>query len=116
MTNTLCHFQVPLHLTGSDSCEFIFSKIEGMVGLERAYDFHELVNATNTINRLAGIEYGENGLQFGRVHNKMKNVWANLHPLVKGEQSCDIGNYSGIASDGEVILALQERLKDAQKI
>ena len=110
------HLQVPLHLTGSDSCEIFFSKIGGMVGLEKAYDFHELVNTANTINRLAGIEFGENGLQFGRMHNKMKNVWADLHPLVEGEQSCDLGNYSGIASDGEVILALQEGLKEAQKI
>jgi hypothetical protein len=33
------NLQVPLHLTGSDSCEIFFSKIGGMVGMERAYDF-----------------------------------------------------------------------------
>jgi hypothetical protein len=32
---------IPLHLIGSDACEIVFSKIGGMVGLERAYDFHE---------------------------------------------------------------------------
>ena len=72
---------VPLHLTGSDSCEIFFSKISGMNGMERSYDFHDLVNTANTLNRLSSVEYGENGLQFGRVHNKVENIWSNLHPL-----------------------------------
>ena len=55
------HLLVPLHLTDSDSCEIFFSKIGGMVGLERAYDFHEIVNTTNILNNLASIEYKENG-------------------------------------------------------
>jgi hypothetical protein len=37
-----------------------FSKIGGMVGMERAYDFYELVNCTNTFNHVVVIEYGEN--------------------------------------------------------
>lgn len=49
------HLLVPLHLTGSGSCEFFSSKIKGMAGMERAYDFHELVS-------MSGIEYSENGL------------------------------------------------------
>jgi hypothetical protein len=56
---------VPLHLTRSYSCEIFFSKIRRMVGMERAYDFHELLNSANILNQLSAIEYGENGLPFG---------------------------------------------------
>ena len=117
----VCHFRdkyshlpVPLHLTGSDSCEIFFSKIGGMVGMECAYDFHELVGIANTLNRLSGIEYSENGLQFGRVHNKMENVWEHLHPLEAHESRVDLGNYTLIASDEDVVLALKEGLMEAQ--
>jgi hypothetical protein len=72
---------VPLSLTGSDSCENFFLKVGGMSSMEYAYDFHELARAANTMNQLSKVEYGENGLQFGRVHNKMSNIWAKLHPL-----------------------------------
>jgi hypothetical protein len=119
----ICHFRdkyshlpVPLHLTGSDSCEIFFSKIGGMVGLERAYDFHELVNTANTVNRLAAVEYGANGLKFNRVHNKMTNVWADLHPLAPEELPCDLGNYSLITTNDDVIAALKEGLKEAQRL
>ena len=107
---------VPLHLTGSDSCEIFFSKIGGMVGLERAYDFNELVNTANTLNHLSGIEYGQNGLAFGRVHNKMKNVWESLHPLQEGEARCDLSDYSQVSTDADVISALKEGLKEAQSV
>lgn len=42
--------------------------------MERSYDFHDLVNTANTLNRLSSVEYGDNGLKFGRVHNKMENI------------------------------------------
>ena len=75
------HLPVPLQLTGSDSCEIFFSKIGGMNGMERSYDFHDLVNTANTLNHLSNVEYGDNGLKFGGVHNKIENIWASLHPL-----------------------------------
>ena len=78
------HLSVPLHLTRSDSCEIFFSKIRGMVEMEQAYDFCEMFNCANTMNNLATIKYVENGLKFGRLHNKMTNVWADLHPLQEG--------------------------------
>lgn len=31
------------------------------------------------------IEYGENGLIFNKVHNKMENIWAKLHSVIEGE-------------------------------
>lgn len=96
--------------------KLFFSKIGGMVGLERGYDFNELLNTANTLNHLFGIEYGENGLAFGRVHNKMENVWESLHPLEEGEARCNLAYHSEIATDVDVILALKEGLKEAQKI
>ena len=72
---------------------FLFKKIGGMVGLERAYDFYELVNTTNNVNRLATLEYEENGLRFEHMHNKMECMWESLHPLAPGEISCDLGDY-----------------------
>ena len=63
-----------LHLTRSDSCEIFFSKIGGIIKIKRACDFNELLNCAETLNTLAAIEYGENGLKFGHLHNKMSNV------------------------------------------
>jgi hypothetical protein len=45
-----------------------------MVGLKRAYDFHELIAMAYTMNHFAAIEYGHIRLQFGRVYNKMLNI------------------------------------------
>jgi hypothetical protein len=117
----ICHFRdrcpelaVPLHLTGSDSCEIFFSRIGGMNGLERAYDFHELVNTANTLNHISAVEYGKNGLKFKKQHRKMETVWESLHPLQPGETRCNLGDYSLISSNGEVVAALQEGFKEAQ--
>lgn len=110
------HLPIPLHLTGSDACEVFFSKIGGMVGLEIAYDFHELVNCANTLNHLSSIEYGENGLKFGRVHNKMTNIWAEINSLEEGETLCDLGDYSSMSSDIMIIEALKEGLVEAQNM
>ena len=119
----ICHFRdkfpnlaVPLHLTGSDSCEIFFSRIGGMNGLERAYDFHELVNTANTLNHISAVEYGNNGLVFQKQHNKMENVWESLHKLTLGEQRPNLGDYSLIAGNADVVSALQEGLKEAQSM
>jgi hypothetical protein len=110
------HLAVPLHLIGFDSCKIFFSKIGGMCGMERAYDFSELLNCANTLNHLSAIEYGENGLKFGKVHNKMTNVWAHLHPLMEGQTLADLGDYSSLQSEANFVLALQEGLSEAQKV
>jgi hypothetical protein len=53
-----------------------------MIGMECAYDFFELVNCANILTHIATIEYGENGFEFGQVHNKMEIVQVDkLHPL-----------------------------------
>jgi hypothetical protein len=100
------HLHVPLHLICSDSCEIFFSKVGGMQGMERAYDFHELVNCTNTLNQLSAIEYGANGLQFLRVHNKQCNFWGELHPLQEGQPPHEFGDYSKIRDDSNLVLVL----------
>ena len=115
----ICHFRdkypelsVLQHMTGNDACEIFFSKIGGMEGLERAYDFHQLVSNANTLNCLTASEYKENVLKFDKVHNKMKNVWPALHPLQEGERECDLGDYSLLAIDGDVVTALATRRLD----
>jgi hypothetical protein len=60
---------VPLHFIGSNFYEVFFPKIGIMLGMECAYDFYELVNCANTFNHVVAIKYGENGVQFGRMHN-----------------------------------------------
>ena len=110
------HLQVPLHLTGSDSCEIFFSKVGGMQGMERAYDFQELVGCANTVNQLVAIEYAENGLRFDRAHNKQRNIWADLHPLEAGEAPANLANFSSLSTNEDIIVALREGLKEAQSL
>ena len=119
----ICHFRdkyphlsVPFHLTGSDSCEIFFSKVGGMVGMERAYDFQELVGCANIVNHLSQIEYGHNGIKFARAHNKMKNIWAKLHPLGEGEGEPNLGDYSLVSTNEGVVKALNQGLKEAQRV
>ena len=87
-----------------------------MNGLERAYDFHEVVNTANTLNHISAVEYGNNGLVFQKQHNKMENVWESLHKLTLGEQRPNLGDYSLIAGNADVVSALQEGLKEAQSM
>ena len=56
-----------------DSYEKNNSKIGGMVGMEQAYDFSELLDCCSALNLFAAIEYGENGLKFEKAHNRMTN-------------------------------------------
>jgi hypothetical protein len=85
-----------------------------MQGMEQAYDFHELLGCANTINHLAGIEYGDNGLKFIRQHNKQKNIWGTIHPLAEGQHPIDLGDYSNICTNNDLILALKQGLREAQ--
>jgi len=87
-----------------------------MVGLERSYDFHELLGCANTVNHLSQIEYGGNGIKFGRAHNKMNNIWGKLHPLQPDEVEPDLGDYTAVSTNDHVISALKEGLKDAQRM
>ena len=48
----LSNFPFALHLTGLDVCEKFFSKVDGMVGVEREYGFTDLIHAIGTCNRI----------------------------------------------------------------
>ena len=66
------------------------------------------------VNQLTAIEYGKNGLQFDRVHNKQRNIWGDLHPLEPRQAHPDLADYSSLATDADIVLALKEGLKVAQ--
>ena len=68
------------------------------------------------MNYLSQIEYGGNGLKFVRAHNKMTNIWAKLHKLEENEVEADLGDYSSISTNDDVITALKEGFKDAQRM
>ena len=42
-----------LHLPGSDVCDNFVRKFGAMVGVERAYDFNDLLHAIGNINRVS---------------------------------------------------------------
>jgi len=107
------HLRVPLDLIGSNTYEIFFSKIGGMNGIERCYDFYDLVNTANTMNCLSNVKYGENGLQFKRVHNKVKNIWVALHPFIDGETLTNLGDYLLVATSLDIIATLKKGLKKA---
>lgn len=65
---------------------------------------------------MSAIEYAGNGLKFNKQHNKMENIWAKLHPLKADETPCDLGDYLEIPTNVEVVLALKEGLKRAQRL
>lgn len=52
--------------------------------------FSQVDAIVNTVNRMAGVEYGSNKLQFDHVHNKMENVWAAFHPLAPRKEPCNL--------------------------
>jgi hypothetical protein len=87
-----------------------------MVGMERAYDFNELLGAANTVNHLSQMEYGGNGLKFARAHNKMNNIWGKLHKLEVEELEPNLGDYSAVSTNDDVVTALKEGLKEAQRM
>jgi len=74
------------------------------------------VNTTNTLYHLTAFEYKENGLKFHKVHNKMKNVWVDLHPLKEGEWKCNLGDYNLFSIANDIVAALQEGLQQAQSM
>ena len=68
-----------LHLTGSDVCEKFFSKVGGMVGVERAYDFADLIPSIGTLNSVAKEESNPQGIRFNKYHKKQIRIKNKLH-------------------------------------
>lgn len=44
--------------------KYFFSKIGGIVDMERAYKFHELLATTHTMNHLSVVEFGNKWVAF----------------------------------------------------
>ncbi|CAM6085927.1 unnamed protein product [Calypogeia fissa] len=93
-----------------------------MSGVERAYNFGDLLRAAGSLNRLAEIESSKGGVVFPRVHSKMKTVWEELHPVLvdaNGYRTIPIpnlGDFSQIQTDACLIEALKEGFQEAQKL
>ena len=106
---------VPLHLTGSDSCEQFFSKVGGMKGHERSYDLAELVECATNLNRLGAMEVSQGLVGAGKSHKKHSMIWmTKLHPLQEGVLAPSQADYTRIVTDAEVVVALKEGFVLAQ--
>jgi hypothetical protein len=82
--------------------------------MEKAYNFHEMINCANVLDQLSIVEYKKNGLKFGHVLNNQKNVWTNLHPLEEGERAANLADFYDLANDDDIVGAFKEYLKEAQ--
>ncbi|KAL2630890.1 hypothetical protein R1flu_015576 [Riccia fluitans] len=90
---------LPLHLLGSDSCEQFFSRVGGMRGYERNYDFEDLLDCASGLNHLAVLEYGEDVVKLSKAHVKHRPLWAKLHPLPPGYAKLDLSDFARLATD-----------------
>ena len=104
-----------MHLTGSDVCEKFFSKVGGMVGLERAYDFTDLLHAVGTLNRVAEEESNPQGIRFNKSHKKQESIWNKLHQQTTKNHDV-LSQYGSISTDDKIIEGLKVGLNDAQNI
>ncbi|KAL3680514.1 hypothetical protein R1sor_023470 [Riccia sorocarpa] len=105
---------VPLHLLGSDCCEHFFSRVGGMSGVERNYDFGDLLDCASGLNRLTTLEYGEENLRFSKVQVKQQTIWSKLHPLGPGQIASNLADFDGLQSDIAIIEALKVGFSEAQ--
>ena len=104
-----------LHLTGSDVCEKFFSKVGGMVVLERAYDFTNLLHAVGNLNRVVEEESNPKGLRFNKYHKKQESIWNKLHQQTT-ENHDVLSQYGSISTDDKIIESLKVGLNDAQNL
>ncbi|KAL2620985.1 hypothetical protein R1flu_001190 [Riccia fluitans] len=107
---------LPLHLLGSDSCEQFFSRVGGMRGYERNYDFGDLLDCASGLNRLAVLEYGKDVVKLSKAHVKQRPLWAKLHPLPPGHAKPDLFDFARPATDDQIIEALKVGLQQAQTL
>ncbi|KAL2612639.1 hypothetical protein R1flu_024331 [Riccia fluitans] len=107
---------LPLHLLGSDLCEQFFSRVGGMRGYERNYDFGDLLDCASGLNRLAVLEYGEDVVKLSKAHVKHRPLWAKLHPLPPGHAKADLYDFARLATDDQITKALKVGLQEAQTL
>ncbi|KAL2621662.1 hypothetical protein R1flu_001867 [Riccia fluitans] len=104
---------LPLHLLGSDSCEQFFSRVGGMRGYERNYDFGDLLDCASGLNHLAVLEYGEDVVKLSKTHVKNRPLWAKLHPLPPGHAKPDLSDFARLATNNQITKALKVGLQQA---
>jgi hypothetical protein len=86
-----------------------------MVGVERAYDFTNLLHAVGTLNRVAEEELNPQGLHFNISHKNKESIWHRFHQ--ETIQNIDLlSQYDPISTYAKIVEALKIGLKDAQNI
>jgi hypothetical protein len=53
-----------------------------MVGVERAYDFTDLLHPIGTLNRVVEEESNPQGIHLKKSHKKQMGIWNTLHQQV----------------------------------
>ncbi|KAL3680273.1 hypothetical protein R1sor_023229 [Riccia sorocarpa] len=120
--NKYPYLPVSFSRTGTDVCEIFFSKVGGMNGVERAYDFGDLLRSAGSLNHLAEIESEKGGVVCPRAHGKMKNIWEQLHPIPcdttgrKLIEEPNLADFSQVQTDEDIISALKEGYIEASKL
>ncbi|KAL2629013.1 hypothetical protein R1flu_013699 [Riccia fluitans] len=102
---------LPLHLLGSDLCEQFISRVGGMKGYERNYDFEDLLDCVSGLNHLAVLEYGEDFIKLSKAHVKHRPLWTKLHPLPPSHVKPDLSDFARLATDDQIIEALKVGLQ-----
>ncbi|KAL3678685.1 hypothetical protein R1sor_021641 [Riccia sorocarpa] len=98
------------------------AKVGGMNGVERAYDFGDLLRLAGSLNRLAEIESEKCGVVCPKAHGKMKNIWEQLHPIpcdTTGRnliKESNLADFSQVQIDADIISALKEGYIEASKL
>ncbi|MCO5595094.1 hypothetical protein L7F22_049132 [Adiantum nelumboides] len=100
---------------GLDVAEIYFSKIGGMIGQERAFDFEDLLHSIGSLNKIAMHECNSDGLTFSRAHKKQEHIWKSLNKQEEGLE-VDLDNYEPVSSDERIVGALKEGLQKAQNL
>ena len=91
-----------LHLTRSDVCENFFSKSSGIVGVERAYDFSNLLHAIGTLNRVAKEESNPQGIHSNQSHKKQMSIWNKLNQQIVDEGDV-LSQYDSISTYNKIL-------------
>ncbi|KAL2632676.1 hypothetical protein R1flu_004155 [Riccia fluitans] len=93
-----------------------FSRVGGMRGYERNYDFGNLLDCASGLNHLAILEYGEDVVKLSKAHVKQRPLWVKLHPLPPGHVKPDLSDFARLATDDQITKALKVGLQQAQTL
>ena len=77
-----------------------------MVGVEREYDFTDLIHATRTLNRVAEEESNPHWIRFNKSHKKQMSIWNKLHQQTI-EEGDVLSQYDSISKDNKIIQSLK---------